>query len=98
MRSTTHPSVTPGPATLTSWGVLMAISLCHMINDVMQSMLAAIYPLLQVEFDLSYAQIGVMTLAFQVTASLLQPLIGTTARIGTRSAAVAVFDIKFESM
>lgn len=76
MRSTTHPSVTPGPATLTSWGVLMAISLCHMINDVMQSMLAAIYPLLQVEFDLSYAQIGVMTLAFQVTASLLQPLIG----------------------
>ena len=54
----------------------MAISLCHMINDVMQSMLAAIYPLLQVEFDLSYAQIGVMTLAFQVTASLLQPLIG----------------------
>lgn len=76
MRSTSQPSVTPGPASLTSWGVLMAISLCHMINDVMQSMLAAIYPLLQVEFDLSYAQIGVMTLAFQVTASLLQPLIG----------------------
>lgn len=63
-------------AQLTSWGVLTAISLCHMINDVMQSMLAAIYPLLRVEFALSYAQIGVMTLAFQVTASLLQPLIG----------------------
>jgi len=42
----------------------------------MQSMLAAIYPLLQVEFSLSYSQIGVMTFAFQVTASLLQPVIG----------------------
>ncbi|MGR3197527.1 MAG: MFS transporter [Paracoccus sp. (in: a-proteobacteria)] len=63
-------------AQLTSWGVLAAISMCHMINDVMQSMLAAIYPLLQAEFSLSYAQIGVMTFAFQVTASLLQPMIG----------------------
>ena len=63
-------------ATGTAWGILTAISLCHTINDVMQSMLAAIYPLLQVEFSLSYAQIGVMTFAFQVTASLLQPLIG----------------------
>lgn len=66
-----------GPSVqLTSWGVLTAISLCHMVNDVMQSMLAAIYPLLQAEFALSYAQIGVLTLAFQVTASLLQPMIG----------------------
>lgn len=60
----------------TVWLVLSAISLCHMINDVMQSMLSAIYPLLQQEFSLSYAQIGIMTFAFQVTASLLQPLIG----------------------
>ncbi|MBM3604446.1 MAG: MFS transporter [Alphaproteobacteria bacterium] len=66
----------PAAVPLTSWGILTAISLCHMINDVMQSMLAAIYPLLQAEFSLSYAQIGVMTFAFQVTASLLQPLIG----------------------
>ncbi|QBX33554.1 MFS transporter [Paracoccus liaowanqingii] len=66
----------PQAAALTSWGVLVAISLCHMVNDVMQSMLAAIYPLLQVEFALSYTQIGIMTFAFQVTASLLQPLIG----------------------
>ncbi len=72
-----HPGpAVPPAAQMTSWGVLSAISLCHMINDVMQSMLAAIYPLLQVEFSLSYAQIGVMTFAFQVTASLLQPLIG----------------------
>lgn len=61
-----------GPA----WGILAAISLCHMANDVMQSMLAAIYPLLRAEFDLTYARIGVLTLTFQATASLLQPLIG----------------------
>ncbi|WP_134681254.1 MFS transporter [Paracoccus ravus] len=61
---------------MTVWPVLVAISLCHMINDVMQSLLAAIYPLLQQEFTLSYWQIGLMTFAFQVTASLLQPVVG----------------------
>lgn len=60
----------------TAWAVLIAISACHMINDVMQSMLSAIYPLLQQEFSLSYSQIGLMTFAFQVTASLLQPAVG----------------------
>ncbi|MFU8898576.1 FSR family fosmidomycin resistance protein-like MFS transporter [Roseinatronobacter thiooxidans] len=60
----------------TTWLVLLAISLCHMINDIMQSLLAAIYPLLALEFDLSFWQIGMMTFAFQVTASLLQPLVG----------------------
>ena len=64
------------PAARTSWLVLLAISLCHMINDIMQSLLAAIYPLLALEFDLSFWQIGLMTFAFQVTASLLQPLVG----------------------
>ena len=63
------------PAT-TAWAVLVAISLCHMINDIMQSMLAAIYPLLRQGFALSYWQIGLMTFAFQVTASLLQPVVG----------------------
>lgn len=68
----------PGKAggVATAWPALLAISLCHMINDVMQSMLAAIYPLLRAEFSLSYAQIGVMTFAFQATASLLQPMVG----------------------
>ena len=75
------PGMPPVPSAMsgaqgTSWLVLAAISLCHMINDVMQSMLASIYPLLQIEFSLSYAQIGVLTFAFQVTASLLQPVIG----------------------
>lgn len=64
------------PQVSTAWAVLIAISACHMINDVMQSMLSAIYPLLQEEFSLSYGQIGLMTFAFQVTASLLQPAVG----------------------
>ncbi len=66
----------PAAATKTTWAVLVAISFCHMINDIMQSLLAAIYPLLALEFSLSFGQIGLMTFAFQVTASLLQPLVG----------------------
>ena len=63
-------------ATGTVWPVLIAISACHMINDILQSLLSSIYPLLKAEFALSYAQIGWMTFAFQVTASLLQPVVG----------------------
>lgn len=69
----------PSPATgalRPHYLVILAISLSHLINDVMQSLLAAIYPLLQAEFALSFSQIGLMTLAFMGTASLLQPLIG----------------------
>ena len=78
--------------TTTAWAVLVAISLCHMINDVMQSMLSAIYPLLRQEFSLSYGQIGLMTFAFQVTASLLQPVVGavTDRRPMPRSLAVGM--------
>ena len=73
------PSLAAAPAgegVRTHYLVILAISLCHMINDVMQSLLAAIYPLLQAEFALSFAQIGLMTFAFMGTASVLQPLIG----------------------
>lgn len=67
---------TGAPAQGTAWLVLCSISLCHMVNDVMQSMLSSIYPLLQVEFSLDYTQIGLLTAGFQITASLLQPLVG----------------------
>lgn len=60
----------------TTYGVILAVSLCHMLNDVMQSLLAAIYPLLQAEFSLAFWQIGLMTLVFQGTASILQPVVG----------------------
>ncbi|WP_338883199.1 MULTISPECIES: MFS transporter [Xenorhabdus] len=60
----------------TVFSILGAISLSHMLNDMIQSLILAIYPLLQSEFTLSFIQVGMITLAYQVTASLLQPLIG----------------------
>ena len=63
----------------TTFAVLLAVSFCHMLNDIMQSMLAAIYPMLKRDYALDFWQIGLLTMAFQVTASLLQPAIGLAA-------------------
>ena len=72
---TTAPkSNTPGVST--SLGILFALSSAHAINDTLQSIVPAIYPLLKTTFSLSYAQIGLITLVNQCTASLLQPLVG----------------------
>lgn len=60
----------------TAFSVLAAISFCHMLNDMMQSLLPAIYPILKDNYGLSFGQIGFLTLTFLLTASLLQPLIG----------------------
>jgi len=60
----------------TVFAVLLAVSFCHMINDIMQSLLAALYPMLKDSYRLDFWQIGMLTLTFQVTASLLQPAIG----------------------
>jgi FSR family fosmidomycin resistance protein-like MFS transporter len=59
-----------------AFAVIFAVSFCHLLNDVMQSLLAAIYPMLKVGYGLQFWQIGLLTLAFQGTASLLQPMIG----------------------
>ena len=56
--------------------VLIALSFCHLLNDLIQSLIPALYPLFKQEFNLNFAQIGLITLAFQMTASLLQPTIG----------------------
>ncbi len=60
----------------TAFTVLGAISFCHLLNDMMQSLLPALYPTLKQTFGLSFGQVGLITLTFQCTASLLQPLIG----------------------
>ncbi|HTM50895.1 MAG TPA: MFS transporter [Bryobacteraceae bacterium] len=60
----------------TAFRVLAAISFCHMLNDMAQSLLPALYPVLKQSFHLSFAQLGLITLVFQVTASLLQPVVG----------------------
>ncbi len=61
---------------VTAITTLAAISLAHFLNDMMQSLLPAIYPILKQSFHLNFTQIGIITLAFQFTASLLQPVIG----------------------
>jgi FSR family fosmidomycin resistance protein-like MFS transporter len=66
----------PYKAAMTAVPVLGAISFCHLLNDMMQSLLPAIYPILKGGFDLNFGQIGLLTLTYQITASLLQPLIG----------------------
>jgi FSR family fosmidomycin resistance protein-like MFS transporter len=60
----------------TAFAVLVALSISHLLNDTVQSLLAAVYPVLKESFTLTFAQIGLITLAFQCTASLLQPLVG----------------------
>lgn len=60
----------------TAYAVLAAISVCHLLNDMMQSLLPAVYPILKENYGLSFAQVGLLTFTFQLTASLLQPVIG----------------------
>ncbi len=69
-------TTSPTPAETTAFAILLIISLCHLLNDMMQTLLSAIYPLLQRSYGLTFAQIGTITLTFQGTASILQPMVG----------------------
>ena len=60
----------------TTFSILAAISFCHLLNDMMQSLLPALYPMLKSSYALSFGQIGLLTFTYQITASLLQPVIG----------------------
>jgi FSR family fosmidomycin resistance protein-like MFS transporter len=75
------PDVTSGSsvnaaATAPAYVVLGGISLSHFLNDTMQSLIPSVYPILKASYALDFAQIGLITLAFQFTASLLQPVVG----------------------
>ncbi|MGH6877996.1 MAG: MFS transporter [Rhizomicrobium sp.] len=63
----------------TTFAILFAVSFAHLLNDMMQALLPAIYPTLKTAYHLDFAQIGLVTFAFQFTASLLQPLVGLAA-------------------
>ncbi len=65
--------------TTTVFSVILAISFCHMLNDMMQSLLPAIYPELKARFGLNFVQVGLVTAVYQITASLLQPVVGLYA-------------------
>jgi FSR family fosmidomycin resistance protein-like MFS transporter len=69
-------STTTADKTATTFSILATISVCHLLNDMMQSLLPAIYPILKANYGLDFGQIGFLALTFQITASLLQPVIG----------------------
>jgi FSR family fosmidomycin resistance protein-like MFS transporter len=77
---TTIPNTVTEPqvrkAAGTAFSILAAISFCHLLNDLMQSVIPAVYPLLKSSYHLDFSQIGLITLTVQLTASLLQPLVG----------------------
>jgi FSR family fosmidomycin resistance protein-like MFS transporter len=70
--ATAHTPAQPGP----TLKVLSALSASHLLNDMMQSLLLALYPLLKAKLALSFSEVGLITLTYQLTASLFQPLIG----------------------
>lgn len=76
----TDKAGSPPPANVktgkTVFSILTAISFSHLLNDMIQSLILAIYPLLQADFSLSFVQIGMITLTYQMAASILQPIIG----------------------
>ncbi len=75
-RSAPRTAAPKTAAPKTAVAVLAAISVCHMLNDVIQSLILAIYPMLKSNLALDFAQIGLITFTFQATASVLQPLVG----------------------
>jgi MFS transporter, FSR family, fosmidomycin resistance protein len=74
----------------TALGILAAISICHCLNDLMQSVLPAVYPLLKGAYNLDFGQIGLITFANQATASLLQPFIGTFTDVKPKPYSLAI--------
>ena len=74
----------------TVFPVLGAVSFCHLLNDMLQSLLPALYPMIKSSYGLSFAQIGLLTFTFQFTASLLQPLVGALADKSPRPYSLAI--------
>jgi FSR family fosmidomycin resistance protein-like MFS transporter len=79
-----------GAAGTTALGILAAISFCHLLNDMLQSLLPALYPMIKASYGLTFAQIGLLTFTFQFTASLLQPLVGAMADRSPRPYSLAI--------
>src|SRR5215467_11056321 len=75
-KSSTSSTVADGMIHGTTFIVLFAVSFCHFLNDMMQSLLSAIYPQLKANLDLNFLQVGMLSMTYQLTASLLQPLVG----------------------
>jgi len=75
-KRSSEPDVAAPPSQQATLSIVLALSFAHLLNDMMQSLLPAIYPIIKDTYGLDFGQIGLITLAFQLTASLLQPLVG----------------------
>jgi len=75
-KTTLESSESSAAGDSTRFAVLVALSVSHLLNDTIQSLIAAVYPVLKESYALSFGQIGLITLAFQLTSSLLQPVVG----------------------
>src|SRR5262249_58086106 len=64
------------PAVTATFTVILSLSFCHVLNDMMQSLVPALYPIFKSSYGLSFSQVGLITLASQFTASMLQPVVG----------------------
>jgi FSR family fosmidomycin resistance protein-like MFS transporter len=71
-----QPKIESGSVRNSTLGILFALSFCHLLNDSIQALIPAIYPLLKNSFNLSFTQIGLITLTFQMVGSIFQPIIG----------------------
>ncbi len=74
-----HPSAAVHHRTIaqvTTFSIILSLSFCHLLNDLMQSLVPALYPILKASYGLSFGQLGVITLTVQCTASILQPVVG----------------------
>lgn len=74
--NSTLDTPTAAPARLTVFPILFAVCFGHFLNDMMQAVLPSVYPMLKKDYHLTFAQVGLITFAFQVTASILQPFVG----------------------
>lgn len=70
------PLTTTQQAKTSALGILVALSVSHLLNDSIQALIPAVYPLLKTSFHLTFTQIGLITLTFQMTGSIFQPLVG----------------------
>lgn len=81
-----HPTMTEG----TMYSMLVICGISHFLNDMIQSIIPSIYPIIKDKFDFSFAQIGIITLVFQMTSSILQPFTGLYADRHPRPYALSI--------
>jgi FSR family fosmidomycin resistance protein-like MFS transporter len=75
-QATAKATTTAAVVSVTAFPILLALSFSHLLNDMMQSLVPAIYPIIKEAYNLDFGQIGLITLTFQISASLFQPLVG----------------------